>query len=109
MGRKRAEDRLLDLLALGGGLDHQVGGADGLELGRRSDAAHGRLHFLRGDDLAGHLPGHVAADQGEAGLDPVGTDVVQQDVVSTEGDHVGDARPHLPCANDADRPDFRHV
>ena len=71
-------DLALDALVLGGGLDDEVAAAEIGHGGRRRNAAHRFLASLLGQLAAGNLTGHVAADRGDAGLDAVLGDVVEQ-------------------------------
>jgi hypothetical protein len=103
-----AEDRLLDLLVLGGRLDGQVGRADGLQALGRRDAGQGRLHGGVVDDAAADLAGQVLLDEGQTRVDPLARDVMETHVVAGEGDDMRDAGPHLARADDADRLDFTH-
>src|SRR5205085_11396558 len=96
------------LFVLGGRLDGQVGGPDRLQFVRRLDAGDGGFHGLVLDDPAGHLSAHVLLDLGQALGNAVGADVVQQDVVAAQRDHVSDAGTHLAGADDADRLDVNH-
>jgi hypothetical protein len=108
VGSERPEDGLLGLFVLGGGLDREVGRPDGLQLGRRLDPADGGPHRFVGDDPAGDLPDHVLFDLGDALVDPVGADVVQQNIVAAQGADMGDARTHLAGADHAYRLDVNH-
>jgi hypothetical protein len=47
-------------------------------------------------------------NQRQAFADPIRREIVQQDIVASEGAYVGDAAAHLAGANDTDRLYFRH-
>ena len=87
-------------------LDHQIGGGQGLHVGRRGDAFDRYLAVGLGDLLRSNLARHVAADGGKARLDAVLGDIVDQHVKTGEGADVGDAASHLSGADDANRPDL---
>ncbi len=101
-GHRLGEDRALDVLLLGRGLDHEVAVAEVVERLRRRDARERGLARLLGEVALGDLARHVAVDGGKAGLDAVGRDIVEQHVEAGERADMGDAVAHLPGADDAD-------
>ena len=103
-----AEDRLLDLLVLGGRLDHEVGGADLGGVRPGADARQRLLHLLHRHHAARDLAGEVLLDQFPAGGDALGRDVVPDDVVARQSADMRYAGAHLPGADHADRLDFSH-
>ena len=101
MRTDHAEDAALDLLVLGGCLDHEIAGFEVDEVGRGGDAGQG--HLARGVlDLAffdelGVAPG----DPFDAGLGLRLRDIVEQDVEARQRADLGDSGAHLPGPDDA--------
>ena len=54
----------------------------------------------------GNLPGKIAADGGEHGLQGVSGDIMNVNIVFRHGANMGDPAAHLSCANDADTLDL---
>ncbi len=101
-GHKRGEDLALGLLVLGRRLDDEIAVAEiGERIGRR-DALDRGLALLVADALAADLARQVAVDGGNALRDPVGDDVVEQNVIAGQRADMGDAVAHLAGADDAD-------
>ena len=105
---QRLEDLGLDLLALGRGLDHEVGLPQIGQLHRRADPRERGVAIGRLDLPARDLPVEVLLDQRDGGLERVGVHVVEQNIVACQRHHMRDAVTHLPGADDPDGPDF-HV
>ncbi|MPL88776.1 hypothetical protein SDC9_34803 [bioreactor metagenome] len=100
MRHQGREDLILDLFALGRCLDHQVGLAEVGQGQRGGDAGKGGGLVLGGDLLARDLAVQVLLDGGHRLVEAVLRDVVQQDIVTREGEDMGNAVAHLACAND---------
>ena len=107
-GVELGEDRLLDLHALGHGLDHEVDVAEAL-VGRRALDAPDDLVDLRGGLLVGELAlldqaGDLAlgdvAGLGQPGVDEVLVDVLEDDRDPCGGDRLGDLAAHRAGADD---------
>ncbi len=108
MRQQVLEDRLLDRLALGRGLDDQIGLAKiGQRLGGR-DPGHGRGPVFGRDDLAADLPVKVAVDQRHGRAQRLAADIGHQHLVSGQRKDMGDAVAHLPRADNADLLDTHH-
>src|SRR5688572_30865630 len=94
-------DLPLQRLALRRALDHEIGGAKGLEPGHRSDAVERRLPLLLRDPAGALLPPEIDPDRSKAGGDPVRRDVVEEDFVARKRADMGDPGPHLPGPDNA--------
>jgi hypothetical protein len=105
---KLGEDRLLDLHALGDGLDDEVDVAEGRVLGRALDQADDAIDLRRGLllgqlallDQAADLPGRDVAGLGQAGVDELLLDVLEHDGDAGRGDRLRDLPAHRPGADD---------
>jgi hypothetical protein len=102
------EDRLLDLHALGHGLDDEVDVAEALVRRGAGDPAEDGLHLLAalllGDllllDQARDLRLGDLAGLGQADVDELLLDVLQNDGDLSGGDDLGDLSAHGACADD---------
>ena len=108
--RQAAEELVLELQALGRGLDHEVAGG---ELGELGDRLHALECRLGGLDLArvpigaGGLPargflGQALADPLHTALQGLGDRVVQQRLRARAAGELRDAGAHRPRADDTD-------
>src|SRR5262249_4915544 len=99
---KLGEDPDLDALLLGGGLDHEIAIAESVELLGRRDAPQRRLAILLADQILAHLARHVAVDGGQARLDAVERDVVEQHGEAGKRAHMSNAVAHLTGTDHTD-------
>ena len=100
-----AEDFLLGVLALGGRLDGEVGGADGGEIRSGTDAIDGGGLVRFAEQALGRLARQARLDPREALGKAFGAHVVEQYVITGQGADLRDAAAHLARADDADRLD----
>ncbi len=105
MRQQRVEDLLLDVLALGGALDDEIGLAERRQILRRGDPRQRRLHRVGGDLATAHLPLKVLADQRHRLVQRLGADIVEQHLITRESHHMRDAIAHLACTHNAHCPD----
>jgi hypothetical protein len=106
MRQQVLEDRLLDGLALGRGLDHQVGLAEIGQLQRGADPRQRGVPVACGDLLARDLAVEVLFDQGDRAVQRFLADVGHQNVVAGQRGHMGDAVAHL---TGPDHPDCLNI
>ncbi len=100
------EDRLLDGLALGRRLDHQIGPGHIGKLQRRPDAAERGLLVLGGDLCPADLTLEIPVDQRHGLVERLLADIAHHDVEAREGENMGDPVAHLARADDPDRIDI---
>ena len=104
-GPQVREDLALDLLVLGGRLDHEIAvGRVRRALAPTRDALEHRLAFARLVELAlGDLSRQQAVDRGERRVDPLLRDVVSDTTFTPDcAQTPGDAGAHLSGPDDAD-------
>ena len=101
-GAQVGEDLALDVLALGGRLDHEIAVGEIVERRRDADPVKRRLAAGFVELALGDLARQQAVDRRERRLDALFGDVVEQHVQSGLGADQRDAGAHLAGADDAD-------
>ena len=103
------KDRGFDVLSLGRGFDHKVGLTKIAERQRRLNALH-RFRFGAGRDFfPADLTVEIAFNQGHGTVQRIAADVVHHNIITCKRKHMGDAIPHLPGTDDANRFDVHET
>ena len=106
MWGERFEDLVLDRFLFGRRLNDQIASP---QIGQHKgglNARHGLSAGRLGDLPARGLPFQILVDGGDGAFQPFVRDVVQQHLISRQGEDMGDAVAHLTCADDPDCPDI---